>query len=87
MILLAFSSLVELSKSFSFQRTLLCDVILWVWLLCVYKLTSYMLFYFVEELPENWDHVPDIQSLLPLDRSFIFPGIRLFYSLNMLIPV
>jgi hypothetical protein len=46
-----------------------------------------MLFYFVEELPENWDHVPDIQSLLPLDRSFIFPGIRLFYSLNMLIPV
>ncbi|WJX57080.1 hypothetical protein P8452_42675 [Trifolium repens] len=27
-----------------------------------------------KELPENWDHVPDIQSLLPLDRSFIFPG-------------
>ncbi|CAJ2647856.1 unnamed protein product [Trifolium pratense] len=27
-----------------------------------------------KEPPENWDDVPDIQSLLPLDRSFIFPG-------------
>ncbi|CAK8536819.1 unnamed protein product [Lathyrus sativus] len=26
------------------------------------------------ELPENWDHEPDIQSLRPLDRSFLFPG-------------
>ncbi|OIV93739.1 hypothetical protein TanjilG_16590 [Lupinus angustifolius] len=27
-----------------------------------------------KELPENWNHVPDIQSLRPLDRSFLFPG-------------
>ncbi|XP_061363791.1 uncharacterized protein LOC133307313 [Gastrolobium bilobum] len=27
-----------------------------------------------KELPENWNHVPDIQSLCSLDRSFLFPG-------------
>ncbi|OIV93922.1 hypothetical protein TanjilG_05625 [Lupinus angustifolius] len=27
-----------------------------------------------KELPENWNHVSDIQSLRPLDRSFLFPG-------------
>ncbi|KAI4328382.1 hypothetical protein L6164_020739 [Bauhinia variegata] len=27
-----------------------------------------------KELPENWDHAPDIQSLRSLDRSFLFPG-------------
>ncbi|KAI4314213.1 hypothetical protein L6164_027147 [Bauhinia variegata] len=27
-----------------------------------------------KELPENWNHAPDIQSLRSLDRSFLFPG-------------
>ncbi|KAL5061527.1 hypothetical protein RYX36_023264 [Vicia faba] len=27
-----------------------------------------------KELPEDWNHVSDIQSLRPLDRSFLFPG-------------
>ncbi|KAE9598005.1 hypothetical protein Lalb_Chr16g0392581 [Lupinus albus] len=27
-----------------------------------------------KELPENWNHVSDIQSLRNLDRSFLFPG-------------
>ncbi|XP_045803541.1 uncharacterized protein LOC123897085 [Trifolium pratense] len=27
-----------------------------------------------KELPEDWNHVSDIQSLHPLDRSFLFPG-------------
>ncbi|XP_058777250.1 uncharacterized protein LOC131651609 isoform X1 [Vicia villosa] len=27
-----------------------------------------------KELPENWDREPDIQSLRPLDRSFLLPG-------------
>ncbi|KAI9111778.1 hypothetical protein K1719_017468 [Acacia pycnantha] len=27
-----------------------------------------------KELPENWNQVPDIQSLRSLDRSFLFPG-------------
>ncbi|CAL5196937.1 unnamed protein product [Lathyrus oleraceus] len=26
------------------------------------------------KLPEDWNHVSDIQSLRPLDRSFLFPG-------------
>lgn len=31
-------------------------------------------FIFIEDLPENWNHVTDIQSLRSLDRSFLFPG-------------
>ncbi|KAH1197944.1 hypothetical protein GmHk_18G051599 [Glycine max] len=27
-----------------------------------------------KELPENWNHVSDMQSLRSLDRSFLFPG-------------
>ncbi|CAL0313160.1 unnamed protein product [Lupinus luteus] len=27
-----------------------------------------------KELPQNWNHVSDIHSLRPLDRSFLFPG-------------
>ncbi|XP_048427851.1 uncharacterized protein LOC125471475 [Pyrus x bretschneideri] len=27
-----------------------------------------------KELPDNWNDAPDIQSLRPLDRSFVFPG-------------
>ncbi|KAK4261177.1 hypothetical protein QN277_004214 [Acacia crassicarpa] len=27
-----------------------------------------------KELPENWNQLPDIQSLRSLDRSFLFPG-------------
>lgn len=30
--------------------------------------------FLIEELPEDWNHVSDIQSLRPLDRSFLFPG-------------
>lgn len=29
---------------------------------------------FIEELPEDWNHVSNMQSLRPLDRSFLFPG-------------
>ncbi|XP_015965427.1 uncharacterized protein LOC107489172 [Arachis duranensis] len=31
-----------------------------------------------KELPENWNHVPDIQSLCSLDRSFLFPGEQVY---------
>ncbi|XVF86005.1 hypothetical protein PTKIN_Ptkin17bG0166000 [Pterospermum kingtungense] len=29
---------------------------------------------FVEDLPDDWNHAPDIRSLRSLDRSFVFPG-------------
>lgn len=34
-----------------------------------------------KELPENWDHVPDIQSLRSLDRSFLFPGYTVYCTI------
>ncbi|KAI5437607.1 hypothetical protein KIW84_023644 [Lathyrus oleraceus] len=33
------------------------------------------------ELPENWNHEPDIQSLRSLDRSFLFPGYTDYHSI------
>lgn len=31
-------------------------------------------FIVLEELPDNWNDAPDIQSLRSMDRSFVFPG-------------
>lgn len=31
-------------------------------------------FVFIEELPEDWNHVSDMQFFRSLDRSFLFPG-------------
>lgn len=42
--------------------------------------------YFVvlDEFPEDWNHVSDIQSLRALDRSFLFPGKILSFLVHKL---